>query len=191
MGFFYELPAVEPEPQHQHHPWDPPDADFPGIVPIDTSLLLGRTEQVAVAITGLSAYPYGFEISVTGRARSVAPGNGAPDVPVDLGAARRSFRLGLQLSDGTKVIASRGGSRRDHDEDSEPTEPILRPFMLGGGPHSFLSRWWAWPLPPKGTLDFVCEWTTLGIPETRASIDAQLILDAADRSIRLWPEDEG
>jgi hypothetical protein len=29
------------------------------------------------------------------------------------------------------------------------------------------------------------------IAESRASIDAQLILDTAQRSIRLWPEDEG
>jgi hypothetical protein len=30
-----------------------------------------------------------------------------------------------------------------------------------------------------------------GIAETRIGIDAQLILDAAQRSIRLWPEHEG
>jgi hypothetical protein len=30
-----------------------------------------------------------------------------------------------------------------------------------------------------------------GIAETRTSIDAQLILDAAQRSIKLWPEYEG
>jgi hypothetical protein len=27
-----------------------------------------------------------------------------------------------------------------------------------GGPHSFVSRWWTWPLPPAGPLEFVCEW---------------------------------
>ncbi len=31
----------------------------------------------------------------------------------------------------------------------------------------------------------------LGITETRAGLDAELILDAAQRSIRLWPEDDG
>jgi len=30
-----------------------------------------------------------------------------------------------------------------------------------------------------------------GIAESRAGLDAQLILDAAARSIRLWPEGEG
>jgi hypothetical protein len=50
---------------------------------------------------------------------------------------------------------------------------------------------WAWQLPPAGLLEFVCEWPTLGIPESRAGLDAQLILGAAGQSIRLWPDDEG
>jgi hypothetical protein len=72
-----------------------------------------------------------------------------------------------------------------------PAGPILRSFMGGGGPRSFFSRWWAWPLPPAGPMEFVCEWPTYGIAETRAGLDAQLILDAARRSIPLWPEDGG
>ena len=48
-----------------------------------------------------------------------------------------------------------------------------------------------WPLPPAGPLEFVCEWPAFGIAESRAGIDAQLILDAARRSVRLWPENEG
>jgi len=40
-------------------------------------------------------------------------------------------------------------------------------------------------------VTFVCEWAAAGIPETRASLDAQLIVDAARRSVRLWPEDGG
>jgi hypothetical protein len=50
--------------------------------------------------------------------------------------------------------------------------------------------WWAWPLPPSGPLEFVCHWPTLGTGETRVGTDAQLILDTAGRSIRLWPEAE-
>jgi hypothetical protein len=191
MGFFDELPASEPEPPRLHHAWDPPETDFPGVAPIDT-LQLGRTEQVAVAITGLSAYPAGFEIFVTARMHPDVrggPGDRRPDAPRDLAAARRSFRFGMQLSDGSKVIGHHGGRGPDHD--SEPSGPILRPFLGGGGPRSHFSRWWAWPLPPDGPLEFVCEWPTFGIAETRAGIDAQLILDAARRSVQLWPEVEG
>ena len=63
--------------------------------------------------------------------------------------------------------------------------------MGGGGPRSLFTRWWAWPLPPAGPLEFVCQWSVLEIPETRASIDAQLILDAAGRSVQLWRADDG
>jgi hypothetical protein len=180
MGFFDEIPATEPEPPWRHHPWNPPQAAFPGVVPTDP-IQLGRTEQVAVAITALSAYPNGFEVFITARIR--------PHTPGDLAAARKSFRFGLQLADGTKVISDHGGRRPGPD--SEPAGPILRPFMGGGGPYSHFSRWWAWPLPPSGPLEFVCEWPDFGIGETRTALDARLILDAADRSVQLWPEDEG
>jgi hypothetical protein len=36
-----------------------------------------------------------------------------------------------------------------------------------------------------------CEWPAFGIAESLAITDAQLILDTARRSVRLWPENEG
>ena len=185
MSFFDDVPPARPEPARPHHPWDPSEADFPGVVPFGT-LVLAQTEQAAVAITGLSAYPAGFEIFLTGRLR---PGADAGPAGPGPGGPLGSFRFGLQLADGTKVIGQRGG--RGPDDDAEPDGPILRMFLGGGSPRSRLSRWWAWPLPPAGPLEFVCEWPALGIPESRASLDAQLILDAAGQSIRLWPDDEG
>jgi len=153
------------------------------------TLLLGRTDEVAVAVTGLSAFSAGIEIFLTARIR---PSAGHPEEhlrgrPRDLAAARRSFRFGLQFSDGGKAAAS-PGRRPAHD--SEPAGPVLYPFACGGGPHSFVSRWWTWPLPPAGPLEFVCEWPAFGIAESRVGIDAQLILDAAQRSIQLWPENQ-
>src|SRR5215475_9226896 len=58
MGFFDDLPPPEPAPPRRHQPWEPPEAELPGIVPIGT-LLLARTDQVAVAVTGLSAFSAG------------------------------------------------------------------------------------------------------------------------------------
>jgi hypothetical protein len=179
MGFFDELPAVEPELPAPHRPWDLPNAQIPGIVPTQT-LMLGRTGQVAVAVTGLSAYAEGFEVFVTARMRPPGAARDREPRP-DRGMIQRSFRLGMLLSDGHKVFG-------EYVHDTEPAGPVLRAYMTGGGRHSYVSRWWAWPLPPAGPLEFVCEWSALGIPETRAVIDAQLILDAAAQSIRLWPE---
>jgi hypothetical protein len=81
-------------------------------------------------------------------------------------------------------VGQRGGPGPGADE--QPDGPVLREFMGGRGPRSMLSRWWAWPLPPAGGLEFVAEWAEFGIPETRARMDAQLILDAAARSVQLW-----
>jgi hypothetical protein len=80
---------------------------LPGIVPIDT-LLLGRTDQVAVAVTGLSAFSAGIEIFLTARIRPSGghPGEHLPGGPRDLAASRRSFRFGLQFSDGRKAAGS-------------------------------------------------------------------------------------
>jgi hypothetical protein len=185
MSFFDDMLSPGPEPR-VHHPWDLPVAEFPAVVP-SGPLMLGRTERAAVAVTGTSAYSAGFEIFVTARFRPGAGGVSGPDRmpggPEPVGP-RRSVRLGLQFADGIRVIGQQGDSGLSGD--AEPAGPLLREFLGGGGPRSSFWRVWAWPLPPAGPMEFVCEWPALGIPETRAGPDAQLILDAAGRSIRLW-----
>lgn len=168
-------------------PWDPPESEFPAIVPIDT-LPFGRSDQAAIAITGIWAYTRGFEIFITRCIRPDIPGVGEDPTPEML--RRHTDPLSppafsLLLSDGTRVVSGTAQG------ESEPTEPILRPRGGSGTTHSQFFRWWVWPLPPTGPLEFICQWSMYGIAETRASIDAQLILDAAQRSVRLWPEDEG
>jgi hypothetical protein len=96
----------------------------------------------------------------------------------------RSFRTRPpvpKLADGSKVISGRS------DGDAEPTGPILQSRGGGGSSHRMVLRWWAWPLPPSGPLEFVCQ---LGAGETRVSMDAQLILDASQHSVWVWPEGE-
>jgi hypothetical protein len=194
MSFFDDVPAPEPEPRI-HHPWDLPQAELPGNVQTST-IQLGRTERAAVAVTGISAYSAGFEIFLTARFRPervLASAEQRPGAALarfeDPRMIRRSLRFGLQLADGRKVIGQHGGP--GPDDDTAPDGPILRMFAGGGGPRSLISRWWAWPLPPAGPLEFVCEWSAVEIPETRASIDAQLILDAAGAAVRLWSEEDG
>ena len=183
MRLFRKSLPIRPALQRRvPQPWDPPQTELPGIVPINT-LELGRSEQAAVAITGMSAYSNGFEIFVTALIHPGRPGFDAETL--DGGTLiHKPYQIGLHLSDGRTVT-----SGRPHG-DFEPTGPILRLRGGGGTSHYQHSQLWACPLPPSGPLDFVCHWPTLGTGETRVGIDAQLILDAADQSIRLWPEAE-
>jgi len=161
-------------------PWDPPETELPAIVPIDT-LHFDLSGHTAIAIAGISAYSNGFEIFVTQIIRPDTPGFDADPIP---GAppAILGFQISLLLSDGRTVTGGRSPG------DVEPTEPILRPQGGGGTSHYRLMRWWAWPLPPSGPLEFICQ---LGTDVTGVGIDAQLILDTAQRSVRVWPAGEG
>jgi hypothetical protein len=165
--------------------WLRPETEIPGIVRVG-SLVFERSVDAAMAITGISAYTNGFEFALTRIIRPGAPGwDGGvmPAAPEPWRGVDRAAEISLQLSDGTIVT-----SDTPHDG-SEPAGPILRSDGGGGTANRQVLRWWAWPLPPPGPLEFICHWPTFGIAETRASIDAQLILDAARQSVRLWPAD--
>jgi hypothetical protein len=167
-------------------PWDPPETEFPAIVPVSI-LLLDQSERAAVAITGIWAYSAGFEFFVTRLIRPGTPGWDEDPVPGAAGgrfAPPPSFEISLRFSDGRTVT---GG--RPHG-DSEPTGPILRPRGGGGSSHYQHHRLWAWPLPPSGPLDFICPGPEPRTSETQASIEADLILDAARRAVQPWPEDK-
>ena len=73
MRFPHKPPTPEARPHRVSHPWDPPETEFPGIVPIDT-LQFDRSKQAAIAITGMSAYTTGFEFVVTRIIQRGAPG---------------------------------------------------------------------------------------------------------------------
>jgi hypothetical protein len=188
MGLFRKSPPPRPGLQRQvPRPWHPPETEFGANVPIDT-LLFAPGEQAAIAITGLAAYTTGFEIFMARRIRPGVPGLDEDPTPEML-RRRRDDPLAapffsLLLSDGTTVVTdARLG-------ETEPTGPILLRRGGGGSTHSQFFRWWAWPLPPRGPLEFICRWPMYGMAETRVRIDARLILDAAPHSIRLWPPDE-
>jgi len=66
MGFFDDIP-VPPPPELDDEParpvWDKPD-DALGVLAGD-AFVLARTDDTAIAVTGLTAYPTGFEFDLT------------------------------------------------------------------------------------------------------------------------------
>ncbi len=59
-----------------------------------------------------------------------------------------------------------------------------------GSTHSWELGFWVWPLPPAGSVTFVCEWPAENVPLTRVDIDAEEINDAARRAEILWESNE-
>jgi hypothetical protein len=194
VGFFdrylAELSSAPVRPKPPRPAWVRPEDVLPAIVAAD--LVLARTGEFAAAIPVLRAYPSGFAFHLAvrlrvaddeGRMSSALHGpyghpRGRPDNDM--------FRLAVVYADG-RTAANVGPTRH-------PLEPgdelMLSPEGGGGGGHSWDLNFWVHPLPPPGPLVFICEWPAGGVPESRAEIDAQLLLDASARAVQLWPEPE-
>ncbi len=186
---FFEPPPPPPKQEvYRRPPWfGAPQGTLPGVVAVE--LLLARADRFAVAISRLAAYPTGFEFDLfvfgppDGDAEGVDPmlfGPGRHRARVSEGELSDDFlRLGVQFADGAKATNVPGPR---HHGSGEPDGPVLHGGGGGGGGNYWRQSEWVWPLPPPGPLAFVCEWPAAGIPVTRREIDAQQILDAAERA---------
>jgi hypothetical protein len=202
MTAFFDPPpeperAPEPAPRYRMPPWlGPPGGTLPGVVPVE--LVLARTERVAVCVGRIGAYPTGFELVLQTIAAELdeeldpllfGPPSRRGGAPQD-----QMLRFGLQFADGSKVT----NTGAFHARRGQPPGPVLNDHGGGGGGGGWDASQWVWPLPPPGPVAFVCEWPVAGIPESRAEIDAQVILDAASRAqvifsdddLPLWPDDD-
>ena len=189
-----EPPDELPEVEYRRPAWvEPPPDMVPGVVPVE--LILARTPQRAIGLSGIRAYPTGFACTLHMRLREVVPGEqsnfGAFNMLSDAVDPAGEFadyylRFGVGFADGRK--ATNLDHRRDLDEIPSPDPPTL--WLVGRESYDRLS-WevdvWVWGLPPPGPLAFVCEWPARDIPESRVEIDAGLVLEAADRAVPIWP----
>ena len=191
MGFF-EMPEPEDDLEDEeeddffddHAPWTG------GVVPLD--LVVARSDQAAVVVTHISAFPDGFAFTVESYLHRSVPRRRARIVHPhwdDDGEARRDevLRFGLSWPDGGRATNIDSWGRRWPDA----TEPAhgLEENGGGGSDRHYSWEFWAWPLPGPGQLRFVVEWPAFGIPETAQAIDAQLLIDAAAKARPVWPDD--
>jgi hypothetical protein len=198
---FFEPPPPQPEPERPRHrtpPWvSAPSGTLPGVVALE--LVLARTDQVAVCVTRVNAYPAGFELDLVTMAngerhdldpllferphrRLAAAAAAAGGIPPE------KLRFGVEFADGTKATNIAG---RWHGSGQEPPSgPVMTPGGGGGGGAVWRQAMWVWPLPPAGPMALVCEWPAAAIALTRHEIDAQLVLDAASRAQVIFADDE-
>ena len=192
MSFFDSVPqAPPPEPvPYARRAYMQPHGVLPGSVPGE--LLLLRTDEAAVSIGGICAYPNGFEFTTHVRRRgsraAIAPGLSDPfDRMRQRGpeASGDVLRLGVLYADGRRG-ATTGGPRLPDD----PEQVILMPGGGGGSAQRYDCRFWAHPLPPDGPVIFVAAWPEYAAAEAQAELEGGAIRAAATRAVTLWPEEE-
>jgi len=191
MGFFSELEPPDDtfrEPAPRRMKWRGDAEDTVGVA-LPLNALLVKNDQVAIVASGFVAYPLGFSFSLVTISRL----NPSP-VPLGMhphpgsrwgGIPGREFRFGIGFSDGTAAFSMRYRPRLD----GEAAPRTLRLSEGGGGGRTYRQSFWCEPLPPSGSMAFVCKWPELEIPETSVDIDATAIIEAASRTVPLWPED--
>jgi hypothetical protein len=179
MGFFDDAP-----PSRERHGagagWSQPKAEFPHVALAD-AVILARTQEVAVAITAIWAFSTGFEFWMAARFQQDVPLIADVDDQPSL-----LMRIGVQFADGRRV-ANLG--QAPEPSGSMPSGLLLRPMSFGGSRLDRNRSYWVWPLPPPGPLTFAFEWAAFDIGEGRVEVDAQLIIDAATRSVPIWDDD--
>jgi hypothetical protein len=168
---------------------------IPGMAPL--AVILARTEETAVAMTGIRADPAGFGFTLHLRLRNLHPRQRREFWPFpELGPHRgpewpdEVLRLTIEFADGRSVsnldppTVGSGGP--------DPDRP-----MLSGGPGTgggvdgwlFDMDYRVRPLPPPGPLAFVCVWPGRGISSSRVEVDGAAVREAADAAMSLWLDD--
>lgn len=200
MSFFPpdpEMPEFDDAPAVRSPWWTAPTDRLPVLYP--ASEILATTEHLAIALVGVDVYSDGVEIRIERRLRR-------NDLPYDEwqrlnnafmehwaghGASSAGrLRYGVVLSTGEQVLSDRPFGFAGDPMSPPESSSLVRSGGGGGGDgHSYSSNdaLWLWPLPPSGSLELVLQWPTLGVPETRTSLDVSSFGELAEQSIPFWP----
>jgi hypothetical protein len=129
-----EPPLQPPEAEYRRSAWlRPPEDVAAGVAPVE--LLLARTQERAIGLTGIRAYPNGFGFVLHVRLRQVIPGEqtriGMFGEGVDPSGefANYYLRFGVGFADGRKATNL---DRHRGFDDAEPDPPVLT-YIRGEG----------------------------------------------------------
>ena len=182
MGFTDDDDDAAPDPTRL----GPPTDQVPGVVPVE--VVLGRSSDVAVLLTGMRAFPDGVAMVLGVRLRQRVAGvdveawddmfdHGHPE-PGDSRWQEARLRWGFTFADGAGVS----------NLEAHPGGISLHGGGGSGSDQGCDRDYWLSPLPPAGPIQVFSEWPRAGLPLAVSIIDALPILEAAARSRALWPE---
>lgn len=169
------------------HPWTMPGDNALGGRVFQSFVLAHTVDEVVLAVDDIVAYPYGFSFTLVARRKLGRKYDDWWEAVAD--ERRRLEEEGLNLtvgfSDGARVAAS---SSPAWLETAPPTGRFLARIRGWADPWSLSVRYWVWPLPPPGPIEFECEWPRAGVSPVKAIIEGEAIRQASERSISLWSD---
>ena len=92
MSFFDGDPSAAPVPLWSQHPWDPPEAGFPGVVPF-TTLILAQTARAAGPLNIGVIQPFSGAMAIYGDEVARCYGIAADDVNAKGGVLGRQVQV--------------------------------------------------------------------------------------------------
>jgi hypothetical protein len=178
-------------------PWLQPRASELGVT-VPLREILASDSELVIALIDCVAFSTGFEFTIAVRSKeeidSAQMGFGPPRQDDEM-QLDDQLRFGIRFPDGGTAMSGGRPSPefmaqwKMHAEGREPSPedgPILAPRSGSGDGKRFDFRYWVWPLPPEGTLTFICEWRARGLAVTSHDVDATAIRRAGAASPSLW-----
>jgi hypothetical protein len=167
-----------------HERMDPPENEFPAGAAL--TVLLGRTDDVAVGITQVDVFTTGFRFTLAVRLRRPLPelahGGGfrhGVEIPLE-----RLLLLGIEYANGDRASTLRDPHVGPGSSDRRL---VLRQGSGGGSDRTVDHTFWVSPLPPGGPVTFVMAWPAFGVTESRTVVDSAPLRAAAGQALTLWP----
>lgn len=201
---FFPPDSELPEEDEFSHPRDPraeaAEDELPVLIP--QSLVLARTEYVAIILTALAVHSDGLEFRLQRRLRrhdlSMTEWWEIADVFMEHSPGARAesakrLRYGLVLGDGTKVVESPFAGRAPEATDGAADDPpsLTRRGSGGGGgtqTYEMQETLWLWPTPPDGRIEVVVQWPAVDIDETHVWVDASTLSAVRGQVRPVWDD---
>ncbi|MBF8190278.1 hypothetical protein ITP53_32085 [Nonomuraea sp. K274] len=164
----------------------PPISRMGAIVAVER--VLARTPALAVLLPMIQVYDTGclLNIDIVARNATAPPGLALRLDSAFSGEESTSPHVTLRYPNGVEIAS---------DEDGHAAPPSLSWFPGGvrGDAEFTLYQMplWLFPLPPPGVVLLTLNWPWAGIGPEAVRLDGAAITEAAARSTRCWPGEQG
>ena len=168
---------------HRKHrsPETGPAQDEVGVLAL-SSFLLARTDEVVVAVRGITAYSDGLQLSLVVLFADEQKSEDLSWSMRDFSRSPGRFRFGVVFSDGRSATSG----TRDAPQVATADGPSLVLRQTVPAELVWDGVYWLHPLPPPGPLVLGCRWPDRAIPETLVEIDPAPLLSAAATCGPVW-----